>query len=102
MYSIWNSSQFQGYFSALKSYYQSSLPYVTCQTLDHNDIIPSVIEANATDVTAQQEWEAEWNQSGLASRLSQQVTWFTVSVIWYKAKQTGYVWFSFTLYLNKC
>ncbi|XP_045203989.2 coiled-coil domain-containing protein 22 homolog [Mercenaria mercenaria] len=57
---------------ALKSYYQSSLPYITCQTLDHDDIIPSLLEANAADVTAQQEWEAEWNQSGLASRLSQQ------------------------------
>ena len=33
-----------------------------------------MIEQNVTDVTAQQEWETEWNQAGLASRLSEQVT----------------------------
>ncbi|KAL4230380.1 Coiled-coil domain-containing protein 22 [Mactra antiquata] len=57
---------------ALKSYYQTNLPFITCQTQDYNDIVPSVLEKNAADVTAQMEWENEWNQSGLASRLSQQ------------------------------
>lgn len=56
----------------IRFYYQSSLPFVTSQTLHHNDTVPSVLENNAVDVTAQQEWEAEWNQAGLASRLSEQ------------------------------
>lgn len=60
--------------SEIRFYYQSSLPFVTSQTLHHNDTVPSVLENNAVDVTAQQEWEAEWNQAGLASRLSEQVT----------------------------
>ena len=34
---------------------------------------PSVIETNAISFTAQQEWETEWNQQGLASRLSPEV-----------------------------
>jgi len=41
--------------------------------MHHGDTVPSVMEANEMDVTAQQEWEAEWNSAGLASRLSQQV-----------------------------
>ena len=57
----------------VKAYYQSSLPFITCQTLKHGDTVPSVLEANSREITAQQEWEAEWNQAGLASRLSQQV-----------------------------
>lgn len=55
----------------IKTYYSSVLPYVTCQTLSHGDTAPSVMEANALDVTAQAEWDTEWNQAGLASRLSQ-------------------------------
>ena len=59
--------------SALKSYYANSLPYITNQTLHHCDTPASVMEQLAADITAQQEWENEWNQAGLASRLSEQV-----------------------------
>ncbi|WAQ99139.1 CCD22-like protein, partial [Mya arenaria] len=51
-----------------------SLPFITCQPLHHGDTVPSVLEANTMDVTAQHEWEAEWNSAGLASRLTQQIT----------------------------
>ncbi|XP_052281659.1 coiled-coil domain-containing protein 22 homolog [Dreissena polymorpha] len=57
---------------AIKVYHQSSLPFVTSQCLHHGDTAPSLMEANMANVTAQQEWEAEWNSAGLASRLSQQ------------------------------
>ncbi|OWF47632.1 coiled-coil domain-containing protein 22 homolog [Mizuhopecten yessoensis] len=57
---------------ALRSYYSQSLPYVTNQTVHHNDTSSSVIEKMASEITAQQEWENEWNQAGLASRLSEQ------------------------------
>jgi len=60
-------------FSALKSYYSQNLPYVTNQTTHHHDTLPSVMEKMASEITAQQEWENEWNQAGLASRLSEQV-----------------------------
>ncbi|XP_071087689.1 coiled-coil domain-containing protein 22 homolog [Haliotis cracherodii] len=56
----------------LRAYYNQSLPFVTKQTLRHFDTAPSVIEQNSSEVVAHQEWETEWNQSGLASRLSQQ------------------------------
>jgi len=59
---------------ALKTYQQSSLAFVTCQCLSHGDTAPSVLESNCQEVTAQQEWEVEWNSAGLASRLSQQVS----------------------------
>ena len=68
-------TQFNDSISELRSYYQSSLPFVTSQTLHHSDTAPSVLENNAIDVTAQQEWETEWNQAGLASRLSEQVSY---------------------------
>ncbi|XP_067664009.1 coiled-coil domain-containing protein 22 homolog [Haliotis asinina] len=56
----------------LRAYYTQNLPFVTKQTLHHFDTAPSVIEQNSCEVVAHQEWETEWNQSGLASRLSQQ------------------------------
>ena len=75
---IFNNHDFEQHtllhtFSEIRSYYQSNLPFITSQTLHHSDTAPSVIEQNVTDVTAQQEWETEWNQAGLASRLSEQV-----------------------------
>ncbi|KAJ7376865.1 Coiled-coil domain-containing protein 22 [Desmophyllum pertusum] len=36
------------------------------------DVPPSVLEANAIAVTLANEWENEWNQTGLASRLSKE------------------------------
>ncbi|GFO47538.1 coiled-coil domain-containing protein 22 homolog [Plakobranchus ocellatus] len=56
----------------LRAYYNKQMPYVTNQTPRHRDTAPSVLEANALEVAVQQDWENEWNQVGLASRLSQQ------------------------------
>ena len=38
------------------------------------DVLASLLAKNASEVAAQQEWEAEWNQAGLASRLSESVS----------------------------
>ncbi|KAL3878373.1 hypothetical protein ACJMK2_030732 [Sinanodonta woodiana] len=56
----------------LRFYFTKVLPVVTNQTLHHEDTAPSVIEDNAMEYTQQQEWESEWNQSGLGSRLSEE------------------------------
>lgn len=56
----------------VRSYYSESLPYVTNQTVHHCDTAPSVMEEMAMELSAQQEWENEWNQVGLPSRLSEQ------------------------------
>lgn len=58
----------------LRSYYTNHLPYVTNQTSVHRDTAPSVMETNVLEVASHQEWENEWNQTGLASRLTQQVS----------------------------
>ena len=47
------------------------MPYVTAQLKVREDILSSLLEKNASEVAAQQEWEAEWNQLGLASRLTE-------------------------------
>ena len=46
---------------------------VTDQPQRHHDVAPSISEMNAISYTAQQEWETEWNQQGLASRLTPEV-----------------------------
>ncbi|GFS10073.1 coiled-coil domain-containing protein 22-like protein [Elysia marginata] len=56
----------------LRAYYNNRMPYVTNQTSRHGDTAPSMMETNALEVATQQDWENEWNQVGLASRLSQQ------------------------------
>ncbi|XP_052078131.1 coiled-coil domain-containing protein 22 homolog [Mytilus californianus] len=56
----------------VKSYYSESLPYITNQTIHHCDTAPSVMEDLASELTAQQEWDNEWNTIGLPSRLSEQ------------------------------
>ena len=57
----------------VKAYYSNSMPFITSQPPCHQDIAPSVIEENAIAVALVNEWENEWNQSGLASRLSKEV-----------------------------
>lgn len=57
----------------VKYYYNRHMPYVTAQPKVREDILSSLLEKNASDFAAQQEWEAEWNQFGLASRLSEAV-----------------------------
>jgi len=55
-------------------YYSSnSMPFITSQPSSRQDVPASVLEANAIAVTLANEWENEWNQSGLASRLSKEV-----------------------------
>ncbi|XP_050417021.2 coiled-coil domain-containing protein 22 homolog [Patella vulgata] len=56
----------------IRNYYSTSLPFVTNQCRHHRDTLASVIESNTAEVAKQQEWENEWNHSGLASRLSKQ------------------------------
>ena len=49
------------------------MPFITSQPSSRQDVPASVLEANAIAVTLANEWENEWNQSGLASRLSREV-----------------------------
>ena len=49
------------------------MPFITSQPSSRQDVPASVLEANAIAVTLANEWENEWNQSGLASRLSKEV-----------------------------
>ena len=57
----------------MKSYYTKHLSYVVAQPKIREDILASLLCKNGNEVAAQQEWEAEWNQAGLASRLSEKV-----------------------------
>ena len=57
----------------VKSYYSTTMPFITRQPTCRHDVAPSVLETNAMAVTAAAEWENEWNHSGLASRLSKEV-----------------------------
>ena len=57
----------------VKRYYAKYLPYMATQPPVRDDLIASVLERNTVEFSAQQEWETEWNQAGLASRLSEQV-----------------------------
>ena len=49
------------------------MPYVSAQPRVREDVLASLLEKNANDFAIQQEWEAEWNQYGLSSRLSEEV-----------------------------
>ena len=51
-------------------YYNNHLLFVTEQPKFEHEVAPSVLEHNATRYTAEQEWESDWNQHGLASRLT--------------------------------
>lgn len=80
----WVSYLFLLIFPELKAYYSNSMPLITCQPSCRQDVAPSVLEANAISVTLANEWENEWNQSGLASRLSKEVCglWAYCSILW--------------------
>lgn len=62
-------------FAALdvKHYYSHHLSSIGAQPWHKCDLISSLLEKNANEFAAQQEWEQEWNQFGLASRLSKEV-----------------------------
>ena len=57
----------------MKLYYAQEMPYVVAQPVLTRDVLSSLLAKNDSEVAAQQEWEAEWNQAGLASRLSENV-----------------------------
>lgn len=57
----------------MKHYYTRHMPHVPLQPQVSSDLLSSLLEKNASEFAAQQEWEAEWNQQGLASRLSEEV-----------------------------
>ena len=59
--------------SDVKHYYTHHMPYVSAQPRVREDVLASLLEKNANDFAIQQEWEAEWNQYGLSSRLSEEV-----------------------------
>ncbi|XP_077984420.1 coiled-coil domain-containing protein 22 homolog [Glandiceps talaboti] len=56
----------------LKQYYSKDLPAVSHQPPHSDDLAAAILECNSAAVTAAQEWENEWNSSGLGSRLSEQ------------------------------
>ena len=59
----------------MKRFYGSRhLKLVTAQPPYAYNSAASLLEHNASQLTAAQEWEAEWNQAGLASRLPSEVT----------------------------
>eukprot|EP00051_Salpingoeca_urceolata_P020923 m.321060 g.321060 ORF g.321060 m.321060 type:complete len:633 (-) comp19707_c1_seq1:73-1971(-) len=53
-----------------KRYFEKFLAPVTSQPPSYRDVNSSLLEANAREYTAAQEWENEWNSFGLASGLS--------------------------------
>lgn len=54
----------------------SQLPFVTSQTKSSEFIHSSLHEENVLAVALENEWDLEWNQMGMASRLSQEVSLF--------------------------
>ena len=64
---------FHYHITEVKLYYTHNLPYVVAQPRIKKDIVASLLARNANEFAAQQEWEVEWNQAGLASRLSEKV-----------------------------
>ncbi|CAI9731695.1 Hypothetical predicted protein [Octopus vulgaris] len=56
----------------LQNYYINQLPLVTKQTVRHNDVLASLLEVNAKEITAQQELENELSKAALTSRISEQ------------------------------
>lgn len=59
--------------SDVKRYYSQHMSSVLAQPWRRQDLHSSLLEKNASEFAAQQEWEQEWNQLGLASRLSKEV-----------------------------
>jgi len=50
-----------------------ALPYVCDQPSASRDIFASLVEDNSRLVAREREWEMEWNQSGMMSRLTEEV-----------------------------
>jgi hypothetical protein len=56
----------------LSQYYKLTLPYACHQPIDASDFPAAILEENARCVARQHEWETEWSQQGLASRLTKE------------------------------
>lgn len=56
----------------LKLYYDKYVPLVTKQVPLPQQLIPSIFENNTLSVVCALEWDNEWSQSGLPSRLTEQ------------------------------
>ncbi|XP_023218766.1 coiled-coil domain-containing protein 22 homolog [Centruroides sculpturatus] len=56
----------------LKQYYNKYVPLVTKQVPLPHQLVPSVFENNTLSVVYSLEWDNEWNQNGLPSRLTEQ------------------------------
>lgn len=79
--------------SEFKMYYSSnSMPFITSQPSSREDVPASVLEANAIAVTLANEWENEWNQSGLASRLSKEVGVLINLLCEWRPQRNSYWW----------
>lgn len=59
--------------SDLREYQRSFLRPVTAQLSHQASVVASILERHTAELTAAQEWDAEWNSQGLLSRLSPQV-----------------------------
>lgn len=46
---------------------------MTAQLSHQASVVASILERHTAELTAAQEWDAEWNSQGLLSRLSPQV-----------------------------
>ena len=57
----------------LKLYYDKHLPALAGQVHQQKDVAISILNVNSSMNAANVEWESEWNQAGLGSRLSEQV-----------------------------
>lgn len=59
----------------MTQYYKSALlPFASCQPVQISDLPAAIMEMNTKSLALQHEWDTEWNQQGLASRLSKEVT----------------------------
>ena len=65
----------------MRLYYAQYMPYVVAQPPVKENVIASLLNKNANEVAAQQEWEAEWNRTGLASRLSERVRYMSYTAL---------------------
>ena len=50
------------------------MKYVCNQPVNSRDLYASLVEENSCLVAKEREWEKEWNQSGIMSRLTEQVS----------------------------
>lgn len=58
---------------SVTQYYKSTLlPFASCQPVHISDLPAAIMEMNTKSLAFQHEWDTEWNQQGLASRLSKE------------------------------